>query len=326
VNDDFKPPIPSSIAHILERSVRREWLDSRVGLALSADSGGQIAIVTGAPGCGKTIFAAMAAARWNCPCLILRGGSADAAITADAKNALIILGLQIRELFGNEVFGSPALHIRSNMTAEEVATEGTLVGVDIGSVRLSPFKRVLIESEVRIGSLEGRAGGVRIGELSDAAAELTVAQLAREAIIEPLSWLAESRPDSRVYIVIDALDESPELARVLPLGTELPENSSWLITARPGTHLDRFVSEVGGQITKIDLDDANVRHLEVADARKYVSARVSDPVVTAAIERRRPVDDAVRAIAQASGATSFTCTMRCSDSKRPHAKGGCHQL
>jgi hypothetical protein len=165
---------------------------------------------------------------------------------------------------------------------------------------LSPFKRVLIESDVRVGSLEGHASGVRIGELSDAASDLTVAQLAQEAIIEPLSWLAESSPDARVRVVIDALDESPDLARVLPLGTELPGNCTWLITTRPGAHLDRFAAEAGGQVTRIDLADPDVLHLELADARKYVTMRVSDPAVRAVIERRQLVDDTVHAIAEAS--------------------------
>jgi len=169
-------------------------------------------------------------------------------------------------------------------------------------VRLSPFKRVVIESELRVGTLAGQAASVRIGELSDTVAELTVAQLAREAITDPLWRLAQIRPGARVHIVIDALDESPGLARALPLGVELPENSSWLITTRPGAHLDRFVPEIDGQITKISLDDMELRRPQLTDAANYVSRRLKDPAVAAAVQREAegPVEDAVRAIAEAS--------------------------
>ncbi|MGD0240525.1 MAG: hypothetical protein ABSB59_09380 [Streptosporangiaceae bacterium] len=298
----FEPPVPPSIARLLPGAVPRAWLDSRVDSALCAGPGGSIALVTGEPGCGKTVFAALAAMRWNCPCLILRGGAVGGTIAADPKNALIMLGLQLRDRYGPEIFGGPALHIRTDTTAGDVTSSGTLAGTDIGRVSLSPFKRVLIESELRVETLAGEAVNVRIGELTDAAAELSVAQLARDAIIDPLRRLARIRPDARVRIVIDALDESPDLARSLPLGAELPENSSWLITTRPGSYLDRFVPDIDGQITRISLDAAELRRPQLADAADYVRRRLTDPAVADAVQRQLEgtLDDTVRAIAEAS--------------------------
>ncbi len=302
MSTQFEPPIPPPIARLLPGAVPRAWLDTRVDGALSAGPGGTIALVTGEPGCGKTIFAALAAVRWNCPCLILRGGAVGGTVAADPKNALIMLGLQLRDRYGPEIFGGPALEIRAGATAGDVGSGATLTGADIGRVSLSPFKRILVESELRIETLAGEAVSVRIGEITDAAAELSVAQLAREAIIDPLRRLAQLRPDARVHVVIDALDESPDLARSLPLGAELPENSCWLITTRPGPHLDRFAPEADGQITTISLDAADLRRPQLADAADYVRRRLTDPAVADAVRRQLDgtLDDTVRAIAEAS--------------------------
>ncbi|MFI7407747.1 hypothetical protein ACIBU0_03555 [Streptomyces sp. NPDC049627] len=73
---------------------------------------------------------------------------------------------------------------------------------------------------------------------------------------------------------MDGLDENPSLSRLLPLGPEGPENLTWIVTSRPGQHLDRFTPSHGAEVTRFDLDAEDARRHRLDDAERYVHRRL----------------------------------------------------
>jgi hypothetical protein len=287
-------------------TVERPWLEQRIEAAISARTGvGNVVLVVGEPGSGKTTLSSQLAASWGCPYAILRAGSTDSALAGDPKNAIVALGLQIRALYGAEVFGPPVVELTAQVDVDSAAASADVVGARIGVVRVSPFKRVLVEADVRVAALHGAAAAIEIGELHDVVASLSAARLAEEAIADPLRRLAELRPAEAVRMIVDGLDENPDLARALPFGPELPPNASWLLTSRPGSHLDRFVTQAGFDVVRIDLRMADAETLSISDAERYLTNCLDRPGFREALERSpyavRPVGDVARSVAEASG-------------------------
>lgn len=72
-------------------------------------------------------------------------------------------------------------------------------------------------------------------------------------------------------IIVDALDESPDVAKSLPLGDELPGNAALVLTSRPGDHLDRFIAASGtADIVSIDLSSHEYASYSVDDAEQVL--------------------------------------------------------
>jgi hypothetical protein len=290
----------------LTETIRRPWLEERIEAAITAGrGGGSVVLLVGEPGSGKTVVASQLASEWACPCAILRAGSADSALAADPKNAIVALGVQIRARYGADAFGPPAVELTARVDVNRAAPTADAAAARIGAIRVSPFKRVLIDAEISVSELEGTAAAIEIGSLQDVIADLSPARLAEEAIADPLRRLAYLRPGEAVRMIVDGLDESPELARALPFGADLPPNGSWLLTSRPGSHLDRFVTQAGFDVVRVDLREADAEVLCVDDAMRHVAARLDVPAFRAALERSpyavRPVGEIARTVAEASG-------------------------
>src|SRR5205085_7001204 len=134
----------------------------------------------------------------------------------DPRSFLIALGLQLRACYGAEIFGPPALEVHTRIDIGRVVSGGRVKGVEVGKVSLSPFQRAIIEVDITVEELAGEALGVRVGEMRDTTDRMSIGRLALEALVKPLQRLAAERPSEQVRIIVDALDESPDVARALP--------------------------------------------------------------------------------------------------------------
>ena len=305
----FESPLAASLLSALPQVVRRSWLEQRLTAAAATaraapSPGARAVVVVGGPGSGKTVLAAQLALAWRCPYAILRVGSTDSALATDPKNVFVSLGLQLRSLFGPEIFGPATVEIRGRATTGKVLPGASAAGVRVGTIRVSPFQRVLIDAELDASEVYGEGIAADIGQLRDVVAELSASRLAQEAIVNPLRRLETLRPGEDVRIIVDGLDENPALTRALPLGPEGPENTTWVLMSRPGQHLDRLTPTFGSDVVRVGLDEADTYRLRLDDAERYVNARLASPDVEAALEREPlvtlPARELARVVATAS--------------------------
>lgn len=288
-------------------STRRPWLERHVEdfFAKRTVAGGQpkIFLLTGEPGCGKTVVAAQLAADWKCLRYFIRTGSTDGVISNDVKSFFISLGLQLRRRYGSQIFDHHLVDVQASVKAGTVKQSGSIEGLNINEGFMSPFRQVLLKTNIDVEELEGTAVGIRIQELRDATYYMSAQQLAQDALITPLLNLSRTYPDQRVRIVIDALDESAEITSFIPLGDESPGNVDWLLTSRTGDHLFRFISvENSTEVSRLDLSEQDFISRCVEDAKQYALARLSClPTVSAIADAVRSIAELADEVAEASG-------------------------
>jgi hypothetical protein len=303
------PPIPATLAERLRNAVPRQWLRGRIEGILEGLQGppplrARTIIIVGEPGAGKTVLAAQLADSWRCPVHFLRLGSVAGVTLRDPKNMLISLGLQLRALYGREIFGPPALEVTGALRVEKISKEGKAAVLQADVVSLSPFRRILIDADLHVDEIAGEALLVRIGELRDVVVDLTPAQLAQEALVQPLLQLSSMHPNERPRIVVDALDGSAEAAESLPLGDESPPNVDWVLTSRPGDHLNGLPDSDGATVVRLNLSDPAFIDSSVEDAQEYAEALFQDPSFSLLFElspaANRPVSDIALDLGRAS--------------------------
>lgn len=302
---DSAAPHPSveAVLHRTGQTVPRPWLLKRIEAALPASGGGTLLLV-GEPGSGKTVLAAQLAKAWNCLWYAAREGSTGGVVWKDARTLLISLGLQLRARYGPEIFGGPVLEVRAKLDVTKAGPGARLTGVEAGTVTLSPFRRTLIDVDIAIEELGGEAVGVRIADLRDVTESMTIPRLALEAAVEPLRRLAAQKPAERVLIIVDAIDESAEVADSIPFGAESPPNVVWILTSRDGDHLARFVEPAGGpRLVRIDLSAPECVSQAIDEGEAYTLTRLNQRPVgewIADAPAPRPIADLARDMAQAS--------------------------
>ena len=106
------------------------------------------------------------------------------------------------------------------------------------------------------------------------------------ALITPLRRLKHERPDERLVLWVDALDEDPAgeqtIATILPNADELQSlGNLWVVVAsRPGQHLERFL-HAGAEL--IDISDECFAEDNHAFMQAYICRALADSQVQAAI-------------------------------------------
>jgi hypothetical protein len=308
--NDLNSHIPFRLKEQLQDSVPRPLLVDKIetvisNSAASSKQDAQLVLIVGEPGSGKTILAGQLAASWNCPSYFIRIGNTDGVIWKDARSFLVSLGLQLRARYGPEVLGPPLLKVQAELSIGTISEGGKAGGFVVDKLSLSPFQQVLVDIKMTAEELAGEAFLVHIGELADVTQSMSLAKLAQEALLHPLQRLAAVRPDERVRIIVDSLDESLEIAESIPLGAELGQNVVWVLTSRPGDHLDRFIETSSStHVVQLDLSDPEINAASIDDAERYALVRLAEASMRGLLEAspisNRPIKDLARNLAEAS--------------------------
>lgn len=153
---------------------------------------------------------------------------------------------------------------------------------DFGRYLVVEEERINIDVDISIHEIGGGVvHGVYIGELI--AQTRSTEEAFQRLVREPLkAWAAERIPDEKVVLLVDALDEAarldhhPNIIDLIDTARDLPESVYWILTSRPGNHLNILP---GTRIAIIDNSAENI-----ADVRAYVSTVLDTPAMTSAFE------------------------------------------
>lgn len=147
----------------------------------------------------------------------------------------------------------------------------------------------------------GRMVALEIGNLIVASSDPL--DVYYRTIAAPLQELEKRRPDLKLFLLIDALDEAnaaplPNIVTLLAQSKGLPRGVRFLLTSRPEPRiLDQFPSA-----PRIDLSSQERRDDADSDIREYVTLRtVADPAIEAAVASSGPAAVISKLVSVAEG-------------------------
>ncbi|REE96512.1 hypothetical protein [Thermomonospora umbrina] len=256
--------------------VRRDWLRDRVR-ERSTEPGIRFLIIEGVAGTGKSTLLAWLARELVAPAgseaaltpryFIRRDGVAPLS-SADGRAFLFRVGHQIAVL--RPELMDPGVDVHSTMEVDRLGEDAELIGVDIGRLIVSAFRRTALWSRQSVPEVRGRVIGVRIGEVVADLSRANLASLTGQALVEPAARLARLTPDATIWLLIDGIDEiapatgwSEGETSILDWLTdcqELPANLRVIVTTRPaGDRLAGFLHRKGPQTARLRLDTHQAR-------------------------------------------------------------------
>lgn len=216
---------------------RRSWLEEKVETAL-ADPGCRFVLVLGEPGAGKTgLLAGLARRHPEAARYFIRRNSRTPLNSGDAQSMLLSVGHQLA-LTQPELFETDRLEVVVRQQAARVRPGGSVVGIRVDDLKLSPFRQTTLSVDQEVGELEGTLVGLTIGTLSVDERVLAPSVLQHLALIEPARLLATDRPEAQLVVLIDALDElrfqdtGEGVLGWLAACLELPPNVRIVLTSR----------------------------------------------------------------------------------------------
>lgn len=244
--------------HLTADLVRRDWLLERVE-GLLDDPRIRFVLLEGGAGTGKSTFLASLAREPGInPRYFIRRDSIAPLSSGDARAFLVRVGHQIAVL--SPELMDLDLAVSATMEVEQA---DDLIGVDIGKLVVSSFRRTAFETR-QAAAKAGQVIAVRIGELIDDLSRTSLADLTRQALIEPAVRLAEADRSAVIVLLIDGLDEigaatgwtagEDSITDWLTDCAELPKNLRVVVTSRP-TPLKQFRLRQQGRYARISLDD-----------------------------------------------------------------------
>ena len=137
---------------------------------------------------------------------------------------LLSIGFQLKAAHGDELFPS-SVAIDVDQTLHELDEGGLLTGVRVERLYALPWATVNIRVRQHVVRAGGEVAGVTIAELIDEVHRIPLPVFREMALLGPLRRLRLRKPDARVVLVVDALDEegagADGIGSVLPLADEL---------------------------------------------------------------------------------------------------------
>lgn len=304
------------------RFVRRDWLAAEVG-ALMEKTTCRFVLLMARPGAGKSTFIAqLAHDHPRRPIYFIRRDQRSPLRDASAASFLMHTGFQLAMLYP-ELFAAGQVKMAVEQEAVEVGATGEMVGVKVERMLASPFYQSVLEVRQKVGLNRGRVTGLHVREYVSDPRLLSLSDLQEMALVYPARALLAARPDERIVILVDALDEvryqaeegglhaapgeGREPARRtlldwLASAPELPPNVRFVLTSRPhDSLLDNFTDKqrLSLESFAISPEDDRVR----AELRGYVGGIVACGEVAAALSRwrRDGGDFAAEALSKADG-------------------------
>ncbi|MGW2720334.1 hypothetical protein [Streptomyces sp. NPDC001492] len=236
---------------------RRDWLLDQVKDLLDTPRI-RFIVLEGVAGTGKSTFLASLAREPGInPRYFIRRDSIAPLSSGDGRAFLVRVGHQIAVL--RPELMDLDLAVSATMEVEQA---DDLIGVDIGRLVVSSFRRTAFEVR-QSAAKAGQVIAVRIGELIDDLSRTSLADLTRQALIEPAARLAAADRSASIVLLIDGLDEigaatgwtggEDSIIDWLTDCAELPENLRVVVTTRP-MPLGQFYRRQQNRYERISLD------------------------------------------------------------------------
>jgi len=235
-------------SELIEKSTKnfvgRQWVREAVDDFLKSSSSRNF-LLLGEPGSGKTSFMSNLVKEKGYPHHFIGKGSVEGIETStdwhDAARFAESIGYQLISDYGGWIMNWEDWGIKVDIEVKKL--KGLLTGARVDEFTATPrlADRPILSVKARVVRL-GRLSkviGVYIKEL-----KMDVEPIVRFFLMTPLKNIAERYPDHQVVIVVDGLDEAksysePErnILKMLPAGN-LPQNVRFLLSSRPGEHLE----------------------------------------------------------------------------------------
>jgi hypothetical protein len=248
--------VPSSLQQGAAAIVGRQWVAARV-LDWLQHGTERYFLLTGAPGSGKSTIAA-----WLAMPAADDDGPVDEIRTAwSARHFCMIRG------GGGSIDPRRFIQLVAKQLGDRYDEFSLAVPANVGA-------QYNVHLEVRENW--GNAIGVQIQNMFVTGA--TVTDVFSTAISAPLRAVVENRPDERICILVDGLDEAltatlPNIVSLLAGEGDLPDGVRFLLTSRNERRVvDRFLARDEG-CRRLDLSAAGQAADNTEDLREYVVRR-----------------------------------------------------
>ncbi|MFD0684595.1 hypothetical protein [Actinomadura fibrosa] len=228
-----------------ERYIERQWLADLVERHL-ADPGCRFVLLLGGPGTGKTSFVSWMTRRHEVsPRYFVRRDSVGSFAGGDARSVLLRIGHQLAVLvphvMGRDVTATVAQQVG------KVTSDGSLVGIRVGLLQTSPFRRTALRVTQQASSVQGTVIGLQIDHLITDPRLGDLGNLQYLALLDPAVELAHRTPGALIVLFVDALDELRHQVGFFGRGEsvldwlaqvpQLPDNIRIILTSRPDESL-----------------------------------------------------------------------------------------
>lgn len=238
----------SLLESISKDYIRREKVEARISEFIDNQQYG-FCLITGEPGSGKTVLAASNIRANKYLHYFLRKGHSQFSLWSDPYAFLTTIGYQLWERFGDNIFPS-TVGIDINGRVRNVLEGGSVVGAEIERLVPLPWHSARINVQLKANKIKGETIGLRIKEVIEDYRFLPIETFREIAFFDPIRKLAKQKPDEKVILWIDGLDEEYEsftknessttITSLLPTFEEIYELGNVIIIAssRPGHHID----------------------------------------------------------------------------------------
>jgi hypothetical protein len=238
----------------LEGYIERPTLEKEIKDHIH-DHGTICCIIVGEPGSGKTSLASWLIRSEGHIHHFLRKGHTEFGLWSDPYGFLTSIGFQLKGIYGDAIFPQTvAMDVQNRIQNVEVGA--SYIGTEIKKLVATPWHSANLQVRIDAKGIRGKAVGVTIDEVIEDYRRIPLITYRQMALIDPLLKIRAMRPQDRVILWIDGLDEGTQIsgnnktqepvsiAEILPTVEELGElgNIILVISSRPGPHLDRFIS------------------------------------------------------------------------------------
>jgi hypothetical protein len=217
--------------------VQRSWLVERIEAEL-AEPYCRFLLLSANPGAGKTaLMAWLARQHPDWPRYFIRRDSRTRLSSADARSFLFAIGHQLAAT-NPSIFGPGKLEVVVKMRIDELKAKGKVVGIRVEDLYVSPFYQTSLRVEQSIGNVAGELEGISAKRLVAEPRFLELENLQHLAILDPAKVLLKEKPEARIVILVDAVDElryyrsGDTILDWLASCPELPENVRIVISSR----------------------------------------------------------------------------------------------
>src|SRR5215470_9847364 len=174
-------------AHVLPegRFVERRWILEQIA-AFVADVSCRFVLLTGEPGAGKTaLIAGLAQRSPQALRYFIRRDSQTPVASGDARSFLLLIGHQLA-MFRPQLFLTGDMYLMTSQQVEQIGPEGSVTGVKISDLTMSPFRKIALEVHQQVGSVDGELVGVDVARMHLDVRLVSTENLQYLALLDPL--------------------------------------------------------------------------------------------------------------------------------------------